>query len=534
MKKGIALLVSTMLLFGVLAGCGDTATTSTASTTTTTETTNGEPKQGGTLVVGLGGDPIGFNPNSGSDDYGLGPHSNIFNALFNLTMDMEITPDLARTWEFSEDGLTLTIHLAENVKWHDGEPFTSEDVKWTYETIINEAGSASSNLSAIETIECPDDNTVVFNLNRSDASLLGFMSWYGIFIMPKHIYEGTDWLTNPANQSPIGTGPFKFESWQSGVSIKLVANEDYWGDGPYLDELIYQIIPDSETEYQAWQNGEIDIMFSNIPGVDFNKYDNDENFTTQFNLYPNRTYFTFNMADGKTFSDARLREAFNLALDREQIYSTGLKGNGAVAEYYISPLFEWALNEDAKIPAQDIDAVHALLEEAGYTADANGIYMSVTIDTFSGFESSLVVAQSNLKDAGIDLVINNLEYSAWVEKVKDNRDFDVTLLAGYQGPDIGAIGHRVRTDGGNNIASYSNPRVDELLLLGSESTDLKTRAPYYQELQEILAEDLPLVFLNENGSKTVIPSFIKGYPVMDNEQRSTLRSSSMAQVWLDQ
>lgn len=518
MKRTLSLLLVLVLTMGVF-----------GSATLAGQVT---PKEGGTLIAGLGGDPQNFNPDSGSDDYALAVNVNVFNALVSMTLDMDIIPDLARSWEFSEDGTEITFHLVENAKWHDGVEFTSEDVKWTYETIKAEKGVASNNLSSISEIICPDENTVVIKLEYSDSGILGFLAWYGIFIMPKHIYEGTDWLTNPANMQPIGTGPFKFESFQPGVAVTLVKNEEYWGDGPYLDKLIFQIIPDSETEYQAWQNGEIDTMHSFIPGVDHSKYVNNPDYQTQFNLYANRTYFAFNFENGP-FADVRMRQAFNLALNREEIYSKGIKGNGAVAEYYISPLFTWALNEDAKIPAQDIAEARRLVEECGYTADANGMYLTAEIDVFSGFEDALVVAQANLKEAGIDLKINTLEYSAWVEKVKTNHEFEVTMLAGYQGPDIGGIRHRIHSEGANNIGFYYNARIDELLKEGVLSADQAVRAPIYQEIQAIIAEELPMVFCNENGTLFVVRNNIMNAPAGDTEARGLVRSGCHALTWID-
>jgi peptide/nickel transport system substrate-binding protein len=517
MKKTLSLFLAILIALGLSMGALAEAVT---------------PKSGGTLIIGLKGDPQSFNPDSGSDDYALPINSNVFNALVSMTMDMDIVPDLAQSWDFSEDGKSITFHLAENVKWHDGTPFTSADVKWTYDTIKAEKGVASNNLASIKEVLTPDDNTVVINLEYPDSGIMGFLAWYGIFIMPKHIYEGTDWLTNPANMNPIGTGPFKFENFTSGVAVTLVKNEDYWGEGPYLDKLIFQIIPDDQTEYQAWQNGEIDIMGSFIPGVDHDKYINNPEYTTRFNLYANRTYFTFNFKEGP-FADVRMRKAFNLALDRDEIYEKGIKGNGAKAEYYISPLFTWALNEDAKIPAQNIEEARKLVEECGYTADANGIYITAEIDVFSGFEDALVVAQANLKEAGIDLKINTLEYSAWVEKVKKDHNFHVTMLAGYQGPDIGGIRHRIHSSGGNNMGFYNSPRIDELLHEGVLSGDLDVRAPIYKEIQAIISEDLPMVFTNENGTLFTVRNNIKNLPAGDTEARNLVRSGNYSLTWID-
>ena len=173
-----------------------------------------------------------------SDDPATTVNHNVFNKLVTMNYDYEICPDLAKEWTISEDGLTYTFYLHEGVKWHDGVPFTSEDVKFTIEAVLENNGRMAAEWGAIEEVECPDENTVILHLSRPDSALLGFLAWYACQIIPKHIYEGTDWTTNPANQAPIGTGPFKFVAWNQGVSIELEANEDYFLGRPYVDKLV--------------------------------------------------------------------------------------------------------------------------------------------------------------------------------------------------------------------------------------------------------------------------------------------------------
>ena len=518
MKKALALFLVLTLSLAALAGFAGAA---------------GEVKAGGTLIVGLPGDPATYNPAVGMDEAGGLLYYQLFNNLAITDGDYNIIPDLADSWEYNEDFTKLTFYLHEGVKWHDGTDFTSADVKWTMETIIAEFGTLAPNLSSVASIETPDALTVVFETSTPDAVLLSSLTYFGGSIMPKHIYEGTDWLTNPANQNPVGTGPFRFVNSRTGVSVELAANSDYFREGPYLDRIMCQIVTDPETEYQMWQNGEIDVMYNQVPGTDFTKYDGDPNYTSRFSLMANRNYFTFHLEkEDNPFADLRLRQAFNLALNREQILNTGLKGNGALAEYYISPKFEWALNDDIKIPAQNIEQARALLEEAGYTADANGVYLSVQVDYFM-FDEVLVVAQANLLEAGIDIQLNKLEINAWIDKTMISGDYDVTILGGDQGPDVSSIGMRIGTGSTMNLARYSNPRVDELLALGTSAADHAQRAPYYQELQEVLAEDLPIIICNDVGYKTIVTAGIRGVPMADDTVRPLVPRYSYAMTWID-
>ncbi len=524
MKKVLSMLLVCILTVGLLAACKPAAQTPAG--------TDGGIKTGGTMIVGLPNDPSSFNPNVAMDEGAAFVNFQVFNSLVFMSADQQVKPDLAESWSYNADATELTFKLREGVKWHDGEPFTSADVKWTFENIISQAGTLSSNLGTVASIEAPDDFTVVFKLSAPDSTLLANLTWFGGSILPKHIFEGTDWMANPAAQNPIGTGPFKFVSMQAGVSVELEANKDYFGEGPYLDRLVFQIIPDPDTEYQMWQNGEIDYMYNSIPGVDRAKYENNADYTVRFNLACNRNYFTFNFAkEDNPFLDVRMRQAFDLALNRQQILDTGLKGNGAVSEYYISPLYTWALNNDAKIPAQDIAKARSLIEACGYTADANGIYLQVTVDTF-GFDETLVVAQANLKEAGIDLQINKLEQMAWMEKVFSG-NYDVTILGGDQGPDISSIANRVGTGYMINVAFYSNPELDALLVKGTTLTSEAERAPIYKEVQKIMATDLPMVICNEVGMIYGTRSTVHGIPLVDDSVRNEVYKYSFALAWME-
>ncbi|MFQ8582234.1 MAG: ABC transporter substrate-binding protein [Holdemania massiliensis] len=187
------------------------------------------------------GEPNSFNPNMKTDDLQLPATYNIFNRLVKMTVDNHVVPDLATDWEFSEDGMDLTFNLRENVKWHDGEPFTSKDVVWTFTKVLEE-GYQSNTLSMINSVTADGDYKAVFHLKQPDASVISVLSWLGTWIMPAHLYEGTDWTQNEHNMHPIGTGPFKFVKYTPGVSIEMERNEDYWDGAPYLDKLIISII----------------------------------------------------------------------------------------------------------------------------------------------------------------------------------------------------------------------------------------------------------------------------------------------------
>ena len=237
----------------------DAATTETGTTEAAQPTADGH-YYGGTLVVATKLEPTFYQTNYQWDGGVVYISHNILSKLCAWDEDTKtIYPDLAESWDIADDLMTYTFHLREGVKWHDGEAFTAKDVKWTFESILEYGDQAYtySYVKMIDSIETPDDYTVVFHMAYPCGTFVESVGDYqGPDILPAHIYEGTDPYTNPANQSPIGTGPFKFVEAKLGSYCKLEANPDYYGDGPYLDGVIYNFIPDETTAMTAMEAGE--------------------------------------------------------------------------------------------------------------------------------------------------------------------------------------------------------------------------------------------------------------------------------------
>ena len=529
-----SLLITIVLIFAFLmAACSDGEKSAGKEQGNENEGKTGEPKQGGTILVGVSADPMDFNPNAKGDDNAFPIHQNLYNRLMKITNKQEIVPDLAKEYEVSNDGKEITFHLNEGVTWHDGEKFSSEDVKFTFDTIISEKGQASGSLTAIDEITAPDENTVVFQLSRPDSSIIGYIAWYGTFIMPKHIYEGTDWNTNPANQNPIGTGPFKFVEHNKGVNITLERNDDYWGDIAYLDKVIYSVIPDSNTAIQALLNEELDILGISPPFSEMEGFKTNPQLSYGELVWPSRFQIAFNQKD-KNFSDLKVRQAVAYGLDKQEIIDKALKGAGSVSKTAMVPAYEWAVNNTDLYPDRDIEKAKQLLEEAGYEADSNGVYFSVTFDVFSmePFGDIGTVVKENLKDIGIDVKLNLMEYAAWDEKVWTGKNYEIALLAGYQGPGPGGLNGRFASDGSMNIYNYANDELDENLLNASVKVTEEERAPFYQEAQRILIEDLPMVPISEWMMVDPFQAYIKGHP-MSEEAIDKTGFYEYTYLWID-
>ncbi len=218
-----------------------------------------------TVIVKHTGDPMSWCPSTTADDNAYALCQNMFHRLTKLDTSKKAIPDAAESWETSEDGLTITFHLRQDLKWSDGEPLTAEDVVYTFDTIKNTpAYYLSANLQNVESFEAPDDYTVVFNMVQPDMSIVSVIGWYAGFILPEHIYnvEGVEWGDNEAAQlmgTPVTSGPYRLGEYRQGQSITLVANEEYY-HVPAIKNLVYSIISDDSTSVQALINAEVDYL----------------------------------------------------------------------------------------------------------------------------------------------------------------------------------------------------------------------------------------------------------------------------------
>ncbi|KAB2334688.1 ABC transporter substrate-binding protein [Cytobacillus depressus] len=509
MKKILIFMIIAIML--IFAGCSKSNPLVESSKPASSEAEKGEKS----VVIALGSDPVHFNPNVGDGGSGY-ITANIMNSLVKIDDGYNILPDLAETWDISEDGKKYTFHLFKGVKWHDGEPFKSKDVKWTIDTIIKEKGFIVNQLGSIDNIETPDDDTVVINLKEPNAAILSILS--GALIMPSHLYEGTDWVTNPVNKNPVGTGAFKLKEHNRGVSVVLEANKDYFRGAPKIDKLIFSVIPDENTVVQSFLNGEVDVIdYSSaitpaaVPGLE--KRDDVKIVKTLSN---SRQYMIANTAK-KPWDDVRVREALALAIDRDELVAKAHKGYGWRAEGFYTPAVEWAYNDKDLMPERDIEKAKQLLDEAGLTPDSNGVRMKdleILIFQFPVFADIAKVVQANLKEIGIESKISSLEYSAWDEKVRSG-DYEITILGGNHGIDPEGLFVRVGTEGSMNLMNYSNPEIDNLLAEGLRVTDQNERAVIYKKIQTIMSEEFPVIPLTEWMYIFVMKDYISGHPIDD-------------------
>lgn len=491
------------------------------------------PKQGGTLVVALPGNPATFNPNAKPDDNGIFISQNVFNKLVTLDNDYNVIPDLAKSWEISGDGKVYTFNLV-TAKWHDGTPFSSADVKWTLEAIVKNKALASGTLAAIDKIDTPAPDKVIITLKEPNPPFLTFLGWFGTYIMPKHLYESSpDWLVNPANEKPVGTGPFKLESFKNDDHVTLVANKEYFGGTPYLDKIIFRVLPDENTAVQAFLNKEVDISLTRPPLSQVPTLEKTPGVKLDIYPMPNRYYVPMNLTR-EYFRKAEVRQALGMAINREEVLAKALKGVGRTAEGYYTPAIAWAYNANLKSPPFDPKKAEQLLDAAGYPRGADGIRMKLVLPHFQATEWGDIAAviKENLKSVGIDVQIVQLEMGAWVDRVLVKKDFDITLMGGQQGPDPDALRMRFGTGGALNMMGYSSAELDEVLAAGASAPTKEARVAAYMKAQEILAKDQPFVPVAEMVAMVLYRDTVKGLFHLP-EMKGKVPQWGFSQTWLD-
>jgi peptide/nickel transport system substrate-binding protein len=453
-----------------------------------------DPAYGGTAVIAMSVDPGDWQPLTNTDDFVHLVTINILSKLVQFAPDYSVIPGLAESWAISEDGLTYTFYLHETT-FHDGESCTSEDVVYSMEYFTTRGGMAGS-YSVVEDIVAVDDYTVQVTLSAPNAPFLHNLAWAASMILPKHLYEGTELETNPYNKKPVGTGPFKFVEWVPGDHITLEANENYYEGRPYLDRLIFKIIPDSETALAAFDAGEVDALsYGCIPS-----YSDADYFMSRDDVYlvqlpaPRWDRVIFNTACEK-LSDVRVRQAIAHAVDRQRIVDVAF-GGVPVAATTANPVpiaLAWAYSADAAGYEYNPTRAGELLDSAGFTAGSDGIRMELEIQYpvwGAGDDEKWLLIGEMLEAVGIAVDMVRIDPATWQEKVIYKKEFEISYGGGgITDPDM--LNLQYSCKGSDNGMGYCNPAVDLLFAAGSQYSDPTLRASYYHAAGELIAADVP-------------------------------------------
>ena len=480
------------------------------------------PARGGTLVVAISADPGHLNPAITTSGATHTAAEVLYNGLLGRDERGDPVPELAESWTIDQAGAVYRFRLRNDVAWHDGTQFTSADVKFTFEEVLLKfhARTKASMGGALAGIETPDDRTVVFRFKQPYAPLLLQLDATEAPIVAKHVYQGSDPQTSPANAQPVGTGPFKFTSYRKGAEIRLARNATYFKKGlPHLDELVMRVVPDPGTQVLALENGEVDFLWG-VPGPDQHRLKADSRFRmAQTSYHPGGSNcimtVSFNL-DRPILKDLRVRRAIGQALDREAFLRQVLFGEGRVATAPISSEMAWAHARGLSMPSFDRTEAERLLDGAGWKKErdttrvargvpgvSDGTRLAIDFLHFPAFSKYGELMRQQLGAVGVDVTPRPLEPAVFAPTVFKDRNFDTNVISYCNGPDpeIGVrrmyhssqIGPAPFT----NAAAYRNDRVDTLFDQAARTVERDKRSPIYRQIQEIVVQELPYVWLVE-------------------------------------
>ena len=509
----------------LLAACLLAACTSGEQTALPVAAAISAPVAGDAIVEGTIGEASTLIPILASDSASHAVAGQVYNGLVKYDKNLTIVGDLAESFDISPDGLTITFHLRKGVTWHDGAPFTSRDVLYTYRVIIDPKTPTAyaEDFKQVKTLVALDDHTVRATYGSPFAPALA--SW-GTNILPAHLLEGKDITKSPLARKPVGTGPYRFREWIAGQKIVLDANSVYFEGRPWIDRYIYRIIPDTSTMYMEMKAGAIDLM--SLTPVQYARQTTSRQFTSRFNKfrYPSSgyLYMGYNLRH-PLFGDRRIRQAITAAIDKEELIHGVLFGMGQKAHGPIVP-GRWAYNPDVRDIGYDPKHAADLLAQAGWRdKNADGILIrdgkpfQFTILTNQGNQQRLLSAQiiqQRLKYVGIDVKIRIVEWATFLKEYIDKGKFEVVMLAWNisQDPDMYDVWHSSKTNPSElNFIGFKNAEVDRLLVEGRGTFDIEKRKRAYFRIQEILAEEQPYTFLYVPDALPVVSARIRGVEV---------------------
>lgn len=499
MMKKSAIMISLILIFGLaVMGCAPSTP---------------DPERD-TLVVAMGANPTILDPHGTNDQASSRVMGQIYQTLVVLTDDLEIVPGLAESWT-AIDELTYEFKLRPNVKFHNGETLTASDVKFSLLRALNTPRVAFIVFPIDkDSIEVVDDLTIRFATSFPFGPLFEHLAHPAVAILNEKAVTagGADYGqgTEVASTHPVGTGPFRFVSWDRGLQqVVIERNEDYHGTKALLRQVTFRVIPDNTVRTIALETGEVDLIYDVQPS-DASRVAADPTLTLFRDDNLSLTYIGFNVQKAP-FDDVRVRQAINLAIDMNQVVNTVFFGVGSVSNGPLHTLVNGA-NPNLEVWERDLDAARALLAEAGFP---NGF--STTLWTNDNLQRVQIaeIVQNQLADVGIVVEVKEVEFAQYLNDtaagLHDMFILGWTTVTGDADYGLFPLFHSSQMGAPGNRAFYSNARVDELLEIGRESKDPAVRQAAYFEAQEIIRDEAPWIFTWNGENLSASTASLRGF-----------------------
>lgn len=513
-KKLGKFLVSILVIFSLLAGCSSGKTnTNEGKTEKGNAQESGKPKFGGTLTVGMTADPDTLNPLVSNTTPGNWINSAIYPHLMTMNSNGEKVPYIADTFTTSEDGKTVTFKLKQGLKWQDGTPITSADVKFTGEYLAEHKLQWTAGIfESVESTETPDDLTVVYNLKQPYPGFAGTLG-YWVRIVPKHIWEKVSDPKNFDNPEPIGAGPFKMVKWERGQYVEMEAVDEWFAapEGkPYLDKVIFKIYPDINTMVLALQKGEVDVTAQDIPASAAKQLEANKAIKLEQTPSLGYAYYSFNLNPAKPSptQDAKFRVAMATATDKETIINVGLEGMGLNLETPVSPILKQWVDPSVKGPEYNVDKAKDLLNEAGYKdTDGDGIVnapsefgggnaeLELMYDSANIYhQKTAKILEKNASDIGVKLVLKPVEYNTLSAKIFSEKDFEMHIgkwgALEESSDNMESLFH---SKAQLNFMGLNNPELDKILTAAKYAPTEEEAIKNVFEFQKWYVDQFPVV-----------------------------------------
>lgn len=467
------------------------------------------------LNVGLDVDAGTMDPRLARDTSAARMQELLFNGLVRLDPQVAPQPDLALSWEFTSP-TTLVMDLRPEVVFHDGQPFTAEDVVYTYTTLLDPDFEAprSALYTPISSVEAVDELTVRFTLSQPYAPLL---QYFDLGIVP---HEAAAELGEEFGNNPVGTGPFQLEDWAKGEQINLVASDQYFRGRPNIDGLSIRIIPDNTVRLLALESGDLDFIHSPVPPQDLERLQSNNQLVVEQTTALGYTYLNLNTQD-PILSDVRVRKALSHLTDRETISELLFYGMDQPGESFLLPNTPF-YSDDVTVYEYDPEVAGQLLSDAGWVASSPGGIrqkdgQSLTLNLITNVDPNrqqvLEFLQGEWQQAGIDASVRVYDFAAMLADLTAG-NFQVSLVGWLGLTDPDRAGYlQFTTDGASNYGKYSNPEVDRLLEQGRTEMETASRQATYTQAAQIITDEVPYIFVLYQGYIVIHSNAIEGFVV---------------------
>jgi peptide/nickel transport system substrate-binding protein len=402
-------------------------------------------------------------------------------------------PDLATHWERLDGARRWRFHLNQAARWQDGVPLTAHDVVYTHTTAKRMGYTGAMFLTDVENIVAVDEHTVDYHLTGPNT---GFLVQLGNFIfshfLPRHLYEGTDWNTNPYNLKPVGSGPFRLVDWEPGRQIVLEKVKHHWGPQPGIDRLILKIQPDRDECVRMVVRGEADFFPQDTLTFDrLHLIEGAEHLELMRRRGPGMALLDFNHGS-PLWADQRRRDAIAHAINRADIARIADPGASEAWDHYLLASVAWAFNPAVHAPAWDPAKAEALLDASGLERGADGRRGTLRLyymDSFFGHRRLSEIVAENLAAVGFKLDVAGLGAAEWSQRIRRAHDFDLIIVGGTMSPDPEITATKYASTGLNNMGLHHNADVDAAYAAARAALSLEERGAHYRRLQEVWARD---------------------------------------------